>query len=179
MPRMNRIYAAMLCIGCFVLITIICSINIPYERPLSLFFQDWHLVKDLRGEVDDRLKRERADMSPVDIRVTLLWSNADDLDLIVSAPDGSTVDFVHKQVGGMALDVDMNVSNVVRDPIENVRINQGSALDGVYTVRVNQYRRRGSVRETQFLLKVTVRGREQYFESVVSEGNDFVTRIQY
>jgi hypothetical protein len=169
----------MLCIGCCVLITTICSVNIPYERPLSLFFQDWHLVKDLRGEVDDRLKREKADMSPVDIRVTLLWSNADDLDLIVSAPDGSTVDYVHKQVAGMALDVDMNVSKVVRAPIENVRVDQGSALVGVYTIRVNQYRRRGSVRGTQFLLKVTVRGKEQYFESVVSEGNDFITRINY
>jgi hypothetical protein len=181
MPRINRTFAAFVSVCFSVFLVAICSINLPYERPLSLFFQDWHLVQDLRGEVDKRLKREKADMSPSDIRVTLLWSNADDLDLIVRAPDGSIVDFRHKIAAGMILDVDMNASfeNVVDNPIENVRVDQGSALEGAYEIRVNQFRRRGSIRETQFLLKVTVSGNEQYFEGIVSNGRDFATRINY
>jgi uncharacterized protein YfaP (DUF2135 family) len=129
----------MLCsIGFCVLLVCLCSINVPYERPLSLFFQDWHTVVDLRAEVDSRLRRENADMSPADIRVTLVWSNSDDLDLIVKSPDGSRVDYSNKHINGMSLDVDMNVGNPVTNPIENVRVDQGGAQSGSYEIRVNQ-----------------------------------------
>lgn len=162
-----------------MLLVCLCSINVPYERPLSLFFQDWHTVVDLRAEVDSRLQRENADMSPADVRVTLVWSNSDDLDLIVKSPDGSRVDYSNKQTNGMSLDVDMNVSNPVTNPIENVRVDQGGARIGSYEIRVNQYHKRGAIRETPFLLKVTVRGQVNYIENSVSEGKDFVTHATY
>lgn len=80
----------------------------------------------------------------------------------------------------MILDVDMNTdNNVVHNPIENVRVDSGSAIDGAYEVRVNQYHKRGSIRETPFLLKITVKGNEQYFDGVVSSGRDFVTQVNY
>jgi hypothetical protein len=179
MPRINRSTAMLISICTSIFMIWLCSMNISYERPLSLFFQDWHILQDLRAEVDNRLKRENADMSPSDIRVTLVWSNADDLDLIVKSPDGSTVDFSNKHVSGMSLDVDMNVSNPVTNPIENVRVDQGSATIGSYEIRVDQYRRRGAIRETPFLLKVTVRGQERYIEASVTEGKDFVTQASY
>ena len=82
-------------------------------------------VKAAGGKIDCKL------------RVSLSWFNTDDLDLHVTTPWQEHVYFANR--AGI-LDVDMNASTLTRNPVENLAFNRLS--DGVYTVWVNQFRRR-------------------------------------
>lgn len=98
------------------------------------------------GEVTDSIKqRVKAAGGKVDaeVRVSLSWSNFDDLDLHVRGPGGCRIDFCSKRcsVTGGVLDVDMNVSPTTREPVENVYWNRRMP-DGVYKVQVNSYTKR-------------------------------------
>ena len=99
------------------------------------------------GQVADSVKeRVKAAGGKVDgfLRISLSWSNTDDLDLHVMEPDGYEIYYGNRgsvsRCGG-SLDVDMNVSVPVRNAVENVCY-AGVPADGIYEVVVNNFRQR-------------------------------------
>ena len=79
------------------------------------------------------------DLATGDIRVTLRWSDASDIDLAVTDPFGDTVSYGSRTVAsGGALDVDANSAcdTVMTSPAENI-VWTGTPPDGRYTVTVH------------------------------------------
>ncbi len=86
-------------------------------------------VKNAGGDIDCQL------------RVSLSWSNYDDLDIHMLEPSGNHISY--SNMSGK-LDVDMNAGGrKSRDPVENIAINDMS--EGVYKVIVNNYTKRESI----------------------------------
>lgn len=97
------------------------------------------------GEVTDSIKervKNAGGLIDAYMRVSLSWFNTDDLDIHVIEPNGSEISFnnKHSQHTGGNLDVDMNVSNLRRDAVENiVWKNEHEMLEGQYKVFINNY----------------------------------------
>jgi len=111
----------------------------------SLFKWDnrfaWSYEGNVTDSIKEKVKRAGGQVENVHMRVSLAWYNTDDLDLHVIEPNGNHIYFGNKS---NKLDVDMNVVNLVRDPVENVRWVQFPAA-GTYKVYVHQFTRRESV----------------------------------
>lgn len=78
------------------------------------------------------------------LRVSLAWSNHDDLDLHIRQPNNKKIYFSskHGESGGN-LDVDMNANGrMSRTPVENVIWKNHPSMDGTYKVIVNQFSKR-------------------------------------
>lgn len=103
------------------------------------------------GEVTDAIKervKNAGGQVVGDLRVSLSWSNYDDLDLHVHEPDGFEIYFCNttsRKTGGK-LDVDMNAGcRQSRDPVENIiYVSRDRLLEGEYRVDVRQYNKRES-----------------------------------
>ena len=79
-------------------------------------------------------------MGVVGVRVVLNWAGASDLDLSVTTPDGSKIDYVHRQAQGGSLDVDSNSSCTLSlSPTESVFWPAGSEVPGEYGVQVSRW----------------------------------------
>lgn len=106
----------------------------------------WSYDGDVTDSIKDKVKRAGGQVENVALRVSLAWSNYDDLDLHVREPDGSHIYYANKRgrLGG-CLDVDMNAGGGhTREPVENVRW-VSRLRDGVYGVSVHQFYKRESV----------------------------------
>ncbi len=94
------------------------------------------------------------------LRVSLAWSNGDDLDLHVFQPNREHVYFGNKcGVTGVELDVDMNAggaSNSI-DPVENMIWLNQPTKEGIYRVMVNNYNKR-SAQNQGFTIEAEVDG---------------------
>jgi len=93
-----------------------------------------------------RLEREKAKTGA--ITASLAWNDPSDLDLLaVVHPDLAggthTIYYRNKEAAGGKLDVDMHArdSELVDEPVENIFWKKPPA--GVYSIRVNLYKRRG------------------------------------
>lgn len=95
----------------------------------------WSYDGDVTDSVKQRVKAAGGNIN-AKLRISLSWFNTDDLDLHAHSP------FDHIYFGNKVgiLDVDMNVHNPVRNPVENLAFND--LRDGVYDIKVNQYRQR-------------------------------------
>ncbi|MDR0878601.1 MAG: VWA domain-containing protein [Treponema sp.] len=89
-------------------------------------------------DLSARLVREQA-MSG-DIRISLSWSNRNDLDLHVVTPLGEEIYFnrMRDSTGGIQ-DVDMNVDGESSEPVENIFWGKDMARSGDYRVYVQNY----------------------------------------
>lgn len=99
----------------------------------------WSYDGDVTDSVKQRVKTAGGNINAL-LRVSLSWFNTDDLDLHAVTPTNGHIYFGNKC--GI-LDVDMNAGIYVRNPVENLAFN--SLRDGVYTIYVNQFRRRETV----------------------------------
>ncbi len=100
------------------------------------------------------------------LRVSLSWFNTDDLDLHARTPTGSHIYYGNKE--GI-LDVDMNVSRLVRNPVENLAFNV--LHNGVYRISVNQFNRRETT-DVGFAIEVEFEGQlHQYSYPTVVRGD--------
>lgn len=142
------------------------SLTAPtHDSTGRLFKWDNDFAWSYDGDVTDSIKqRVKAAGGNIDatMRISLAWFNTDDLDLHVTMPGGhSEIYYGNKRVGNGHLDVDMNVSGLVRDPVENVAFT-GKLVDGVYHVEIHQFTRREGV-DVGFALEVEYGGVVQQF----------------
>lgn len=132
---------------------------------------------------DARLAREGGSKGV--LNVSLIWDNYNDLDLVVTPPDGQMIYFENKNgASGGFLDIDMNAGNRRdRAPIENIKWEE-SAPPGEYTVEVLLYEvapETGSQPTTPFTVTVTRDGQSETYDGEVHRNQRrekiFVTRF--
>lgn len=102
----------------------------------------WSYDGDMTDSIKERVKNAGGNVTNAKLRVSLAWHNTDDLDLHMILPNRNRIYFGNKC--GI-LDVDMNVSSVVRNPVENMSFTDANLRDGKYTICVNQYRQRETI----------------------------------
>lgn len=102
------------------------------------------------------------------VTISMLWQTSDDIDLHVITPTGNEIYYGNREADGGYLDVDMQVSSIVEEPVENIFFE--TALPGRYRVFIVNYSDRNPG-PADVLVRVTVRGRakdyhvklDQYF----------------
>lgn len=125
-----------------------------WNNPIS-----WDYIGHMADSIREKVKRAGGRIDG-ELRISLAWDNTDDLDLHVTEPNKNKIWFNQKisYASGGQLDVDMNVSDVVRNPVENVIFPIAyKMLNGIYTVQVNQYRKRESI-DVGFNVEIECRG---------------------
>ena len=114
------------------------------EGTPSLFKWDngcsWSYAGGTADSIKARVKAAGGDVSGV-LRISLSWSNYDDLDLHLYSPTGEHVFYGNKRAHcGATLDVDMNAgSGQSRTPVENIVFKTLPKIEGKYTVSVNNF----------------------------------------
>ncbi len=118
------------------------------------------------------------------LRVSLAWTNNDDLDLHVTEPSNEKIYFSHmKSRTKGELDIDMrNGGTVAKPAVENVVYQDERLMEkGSYKVQVNNWARRGSENQG-YVIEVEYNGEITQFSSSTSPANsatDDVVYIQY
>jgi hypothetical protein len=135
----------------------------------------WSYDGNITDSIKERVKAAGGNVTNAKMRVSLSWSNFDDLDLHVYEPNGTHIYFGNK-CG--KLDVDMNAGRgTTRAPVENV--SWTSMTDGLYTIAVNQY----MMRETTavgFTVEIENNGalyQYSYPKALNGSGNSVVVAI--
>lgn len=112
----------------------------------------WSYSGEVTDAIKERVKKAGGNIQ-ADLRVSLAWHNADDLDLHVITPSGREIYFANPtmQAGYYArsrriLDVDMNAGGTQNkiDPVENIAFLKEDIQDGTYKFFVHQYSRRST-----------------------------------
>lgn len=116
----------------------------------------WSYDGDVSDSIKQRVKAAGGNVE-AKFRVSLAWFNTDDLDIHCVDPRGTRIYYGNK---AGVLDVDMNVSSPVTDPVENLSWN--TVRDGVYRISVDQFTRRNSS-EPGFTIEVEMDGQRQQF----------------
>lgn len=104
-----------------------------------------------------------------DVQVTLHWGSVNDLDLMVTDPDGAVIDYRSKQSpSGGNLDVDANpaCAKPNTQPVENIFWPTGEAPRGNYQVSVVYFKICDPNLETPFTVEVKVDGVTQIFDGI-------------
>lgn len=145
-----------------------------HPEPQQLFRWDndfaWSYGGNVADSIKERVKKAGGRVEGALLRVSLSWTNYDDLDLHVYAPSGrgSAGLTEHIYYGnrrgwtGGTLDVDMNAgSGRSREPVENV-VWTNRMPDGAYRVVVNNYRQRETA-DPGFVVEVETAGKLTHF----------------
>ncbi len=119
----------------------------------------WSYIDNLTDSVKARVKRAGGNVDGV-ANFRLSWFNTDDLDIHCKTPNGGHISYRNKAAQAGCLDVDMNVSNLVRDPVENITFTR--LVDGDYQIIVHQYARREAI-DVGFDLECEIDGQLQQF----------------
>jgi hypothetical protein len=148
------------------------TLNEPPPPPVSNSPRAAPLTNALNDNFEQLLREHGAGSG--DVRVSLMWSNRNDIDLHVVDPNGEEIFYGHRQArSGGLLDIDMNASPPFRVPaVENVYWPQRAAPRGQYKVYVNHYRQHDSANVTPFRVRVLVRGRTTDVTGSVQFGGD-------
>ena len=123
----------------------------------------WAYEGDAADSIKKRVKAAGGNIE-ADVRISLGWSNYDDLDIHLHGPMGH---IFHGNRAGI-LDVDMNISPTTREAVENLSLN--NPKDGDYTVAVRNYTRREST-DTGFEIEMEFEGEFHVFSSATSPAN--------
>lgn len=113
----------------------------------------WSYNGDITDAIKERVKAAGGNVH-ADLRVSLAWFNHDDLDLHCVGPYGHV--YYGDKMG--ILDVDMNVSNLTRTPVENLAFVR--PRNGSYRIQVVQFNRR-EVTNLGFTLEIECGGEVQ------------------
>ena len=149
------------------------SLTAPvHPEPKQLFRWDNDFAWSYGGNVADSIKaRVKKAGGKIDgvLRVSLSWSNSDDLDLHIHEPTGGGVYGLQGHIffgarrgwTGGTLDVDMNAHVIAEDPVENV-VWSDKVPDGPYKVVVNNFRQR-TTSNPGFAIEVENAGKLSHF----------------
>lgn len=122
----------------------------------------WSYTGGVADSIKERVKKAGGNVTGK-LRVSLSWSNHDDLDLHVKSRQGGHIYFGNKRgdCGGV-LDVDMNaVRSSTREPVENVFWLR-DPVEGKYSVYVDNYNRR-ETNSQGFEVEIDYDGEPQVF----------------
>lgn len=125
---------------------------------------------DIDAEIRKRVLAAGGQHDNVDVRISLVWDNRNDLDLHVTTPDKELIYYGHKHSAcGGVLDVDRNVRGETVTPVENVRWARGAAPEGTYRVKVRNYSfHEPDKAPTPFRVEIEVGGELLFHEGVIS-----------
>lgn len=129
----------------------------------NLFTWDNNFSWTYRGEMADsgiaeRVKSRGGEID-TDFRVSLSWTNRDDLDIGLVTPSGTRIYYGQPRRRNFSLDVDANYTSIVENPVENIRADKGhTPEDGKYIVYVMNNGRRDGRHNDEFLVEVEVFG---------------------
>lgn len=155
------------------------NIIAPYDNNSPNMFQwnnslSWSYINEVTDSVKERVKAAGGNVTG-DVRVSLSWFNTDDLDLHVYEPNGAYIYFGNKVSAHTkgTLDVDMNVTNPVRDAVENVTWDKlEMMIPGKYLIEVDNYTHRENA-NYGFNLQVEVKGNVSNFSYNSSVKNSY------
>lgn len=144
----------------------------------------WSYTGGITDSIKERVKEAGGRVDGV-LRISLSWSNYDDLDLHVYEPTGTHINFRSKisyKTGG-TLDVDQNAgSGKTRTPVENIiYINEAKLEQGEYSVKVNQYAKRETI-DSGYTVEIEWKGEVYTFDRKISpstSGTDDVVKFNY
>jgi hypothetical protein len=133
------------------------------------------LAENRRREQSFLGRLTRAGARTGEVTVSLLWNDANDLDLHVECPDGNRISFVNKQACGGILDVDRNAhpQSLSREPVENVVWARTPTAPGTYVVGVHFFRQHDRTARSPFTLRLLHGGTTKYFNGEVG-ARDYV-----
>lgn len=158
------------------------TMTAPVHEDANLPFK-WNngIAWAYNGNVADSVIRDRVKAAGgcVDaaLRISLAWSNGDDLDLHVHTPKNAHVFFGNTSADFGKLDVDAHrggihrAPNKVVTPVENIVFSKLS--DGVYRVTIDQYRRMESI-DQGFTVEVEANGQTMQYSK---KGNNTVNNM--
>lgn len=99
----------------------------------------WSYDGNVTDSIKERVKKAGGNVTNAKLRISLSWSNLDDLDIHVVEPSGKEIYFRNKEG---KLDVDMNAGwDQTRNPVENVSYSH-SLPNGIYRVFIHNFCRR-------------------------------------
>lgn len=126
--------------------------------------------QDIDAEIKQRVEGAGGTYQGVDVRLSLIWDNTNDLDLHVIPPSGEHIFYGHKQSACKGwLDVDMNVRGESTKPVENIRWKKGEAPKGQYNAYVQNFRFHDPTHApTPFRVELEVNGQISHVDGVIS-----------
>lgn len=140
----------------------------------------------VRQEADARVAARSAAAATGMNRITLMWENANDLDLSLIAPDGRRVYFGNKRVdieGAVAeLDIDTNAASGGAGfdkvaPVENITVGRFS-IDGVWQIVVTHYKHRlPAPISCRFRVALQIDRRLRLFQGTLAAGDHRVVAV--
>lgn len=147
------------------------SLTAPiHPEPKQLFRWNndfaWSYCGGVADSIKERVKKAGGKVDGANLRVSLSWTNFDDLDLHVHDPIKHGVSdhiyFGNKYGINGTLDVDMNAGGPKsREPVENV-VWTKRLVDGKYKIEVNNYNRREN-QDVGFVIEVEHGGKLSHF----------------
>lgn len=126
-----------------------------WDNPFS-----WSYNGNVADSIKERVKNAGGNIGG-EVRISLSWFNHDDLDLHLVEPNGNEIYYWnrrYKSLLGGILDVDMNVQNLVNDPVENIcYASKDKMVSGIYRVFVNPFRNR-TTENPGFEIEIEING---------------------
>lgn len=164
------------------------SLIAPENKDSKIMFKwdnnfSWSYNGGVTDSIKQRVKNAGGDVSG-DLRCSLSWFNTDDLDLHMIEPGGNYIGFQSKhsfRTDGR-LDVDMNVTNCIRNAVENITYpSRSRMIEGIYELYVHNYTKRESV-DVGFEVEIEFGGETKTFvydKPVASSSKIIVAKFKY
>ena len=125
------------------------------------------------SDFDKRLRK--AGGKDGEFRISLIWDNFNDLDIIVTSPSGEIIHSGNRKTScGGVLDVDMNFKPESKKPVENVYWEKGEAKPGEYKVFVHHFKKhnkRNNQDPTEFRVQMKMGERRGELKGKLSNGD--------
>ena len=140
----------------------------------------WSYNGEVTDSIKDTVKKFGGMVDDVDVRISLSWFNADDLDLWLDEPKGGTrITYGNRRrasVNGGMLDLDMNGLDKHSDsePVENIVYKTKRTMNpGVYKIGIKQFSKR-STKDVGFVLQIEVDGNITNYSHETAYNDDAV-----
>jgi hypothetical protein len=137
------------------------------EKSLFKWSNDvsWSYSGEVADSIKERVKQAGGNVTGK-LRISLSWSNYDDLDLHVVEPGDYRIYYGtrgRKSPSGGMLDVDMNAGmGTTRTPVENITWLVNPTKKGIYSITVNNFSHRDS-KDQGFTVEIEYNGELHHF----------------